>query len=157
MYLDGQHVSITSIGKRFRDFLNLPPQLDLKAADDTIDIVGFLAFEMVRSLTLGGLAIKRSLEDIYELQDLAASTLGKRPNPTASNESPSKRRRSDSPDQDQPPVSTLFLPPPEARTALRPEHIQDAFARSQRDWSHHRAAGLRNFRGGLVRTNVSLI
>ena len=138
--------------------MNLPPQLDLKAADDTVDIVGFLAFEMVRSLTLGGLAIKRSLEDIYELQDLAASTLGKkRRNSVSANESPSKRRRPDSPDPDQPPVSTLFLPPPEARTALRPEHIQDAFARSQRDWSHHRAAGLRNFRGGLVRTNVSLI
>lgn len=113
---------------------------------------------MVRSLTLGGLAIKRSLEEIYELQDLAASTLGKRRNSNSANESPSKRmRRSDSPDPEQPPVSTLFLPPPEARTALRPEHIQDAFARSQRDWSHYRAAGLRNFRGGLERTAVSLI
>ena len=38
-----------SLAKRFREFLNLPNQLDLKANDDTIDIVGFLAFEMVRS------------------------------------------------------------------------------------------------------------
>jgi len=158
-YSDCRQASFTyRKGKRFRDFLNLPPQLDLKAADDTVDIVGFLAFEMVRSLTLGGLGIKRSLEDIYELQDLAASTLGKkRRNSLSANESPSKRRRPDSPDPDQPPVSTLFLPPPEARTALRPEHIQDAFARNQRDFSYHRSAGLRNFRGGLVRTNVSLI
>ena len=43
-----------TLAKRFRDFLNLPPWLDLKTQDDTIDIVGFLAFEMVRSLTLAG-------------------------------------------------------------------------------------------------------
>jgi transcription initiation protein SPT3 len=30
--------------KRFREFLNLPTHLDLKSADDTTDIVGFLAF-----------------------------------------------------------------------------------------------------------------
>jgi transcription initiation protein SPT3 len=117
---------------------------------------------MVRSLTLDGLSIKRSLEDIYEIQDLnAAATLRKRRNSNSAStfESPAKRRRPESPDTDldQLPVSTLFLAPLEARTALRPEHIQDAFARTQRDWSHHRAAGLRNFRGGLVRTNVGLI
>src|SRR5215510_6622757 len=60
--------------KRFREFLNLPPQLDLKANDDTIDIVGFLAFEMVRSLTLAGLAVKKSLEESV----LGGEVLGKR-------------------------------------------------------------------------------
>jgi transcription initiation protein SPT3 len=105
---------------------------------------------------MGGLSIKRSLEEFSDLQDLNPSSLGKRKNTSAS-DSPSKRRRSNSPDPDQPIVSSLFLPPPEARTALRPEHIQDAFARNQRDWAHHRSAGLRNFRGGLVRTAVNLI
>jgi transcription initiation protein SPT3 len=156
-YSDCRQASFTyRKGKRFREFLNLPPQLDLKAADDTIDIVGFLAFEMVRTLTMGGLSIKRSLEEFSDLQDLTAAALGKRKNASAS-ESPSKRRRSSSPDTDQPVMSSLFLPPPEARTALRPEHIQDAFARNQRDWAHHRSAGLRNFKGGLVRTGVNLI
>jgi len=132
--------------------------LDLKSnADDTTDIVGFLAFEMVRTLTMGGLTIKRSLEEFNDLQDVASTTLGKRKGTPSTTESPPKRRRSASPDADQPIVSSLFLPPPEARTALRPEHIQDAFARSQRDWAHHRSAGLRNFRGGLVRTGVNLI
>jgi transcription initiation protein SPT3 len=110
---------------------------------------------MVRTLTLGGLGIKRSLEDIENLQDLQNATLGKRKG--AALESPQKRMRSDSPDPDQPIMSTLFLPPPEARTALRPEHIQDAFTRNQRDWAHRGTAGLRNFRGGLVRTSVNLI
>jgi transcription initiation protein SPT3 len=50
------------LAKRLRELLNLPPHLDLKANDDTVDIIGFLAFEMVRSLTLAGLAVKKSLE-----------------------------------------------------------------------------------------------
>ena len=144
------------LGKRFRDFLNLPPHLDLKAADDTIDIVGFLAFEMVRALTTGGLNIKRSLEELSHYEDITSAALGKR-KAFSQSDTPNKRRRSTSPDVDQSVFSSLFLPPPEARTALRPEHIQDAFARMQRDSSHFRTGGLRNYRGGLVRTSVSLI
>ncbi|KAL1743113.1 transcription initiation factor IID, 18kD subunit-domain-containing protein [Schizophyllum fasciatum] len=136
-------------GKRFREFLNLPPSLDLKTQDDTIDIVGFLAFEMVRSLTLA---------EAYLREDFSSSpVLGKRK--ANNNIGPDgKRMREESPEDDTPlPVNTLFLPPPEARTALAPEHIQDAFSRMQTDWSHRRSAGMNNFRGGLVRTRVSLI
>jgi transcription initiation protein SPT3 len=151
--------------KRFREFLNLPPHLDLKANDDTVDIVGFLAFEMVRSLTLAGLTVKKALEESYLLEITAAaataSSSAKRKAPiTPLLDSTAKRRRGDEDDDgdDTPlPVSSLFLPPPEARTSLRPEHIQDAFSRMQGDWSHHRSAGMTNWRGGLVRTRVSLI
>ncbi|KAJ3715441.1 hypothetical protein C8R42DRAFT_725798 [Lentinula raphanica] len=61
-----------------------------------------------------------------------------------------KRRREDSPDRDEHTmlVNLLFLLPPEARTALRPEHIQDALARMQGDWSHQRSAGMWNWHGG---------
>ncbi len=142
--------------KRFREFLNLPSSLDLsKGTDDTIDIVGFLAFEMVRALTLGGLAVKKALEELTVLDD--APVLGKR-KANGVMESQSKRFREDSPEADYaPPASSLFAPPPEARTALRPDHIQDAFARMQGDWAHLRSAGMRNWRGGLARTGVSLI
>lgn len=154
--------------KRFRDFLNLPAHLDLKPNDDTVDIVGFLAFEMVRSLTLAGLDVKKSLEESYLRDDYTPSTssplLGKRKvNSMGMGIGGGKRARRDGgddedDDEDAPlPTSSLFLPPPEARTALRPEHIQDAFARMQGDWAHHRSAGMRNWRGGLVRTRVSLI
>lgn len=145
--------------KRFREFLNLPPHLDLKANDDTVDIVGFLAFEMVRSLTLAGLTVKKSLEESYIREEYASPVLGKRKS-TVHGGPADKRRREESPDDDAEytlPVNSLFLPPPEARTALRPEHIQDAFSRMQGDWSHHRSAGMHNWRGGLVRTRVSLI
>lgn len=146
--------------KRFREFLNLPPHLDLKANDDTVDIVGFLAFEMVRSLTVASLEVKKSLEESYLREDHTASpVLGKRKMGVGLDSS-NKRRREESPDEDSDtplPASSLFMQPPEARTALRPEHIQDAFGRMQGDWSQSRSAGMRNWRGGLIRTSVSLI
>ncbi|KAI3609461.1 von willebrand factor [Moniliophthora roreri] len=58
--------------------LNLPLHLDLHANDDTVDIVGFLAFEMVRSLTLAGLDIKRSLEESFMREEYTSPILGKR-------------------------------------------------------------------------------
>ena len=133
--------------------------LDLKGADDTTDIVGFLAFEMVRALTLGGLDVKKSLEEAHVLDDHSSPLLGKRKAGPALESGGSKRRREEDEERDDVPlpVSSLFLPPPEARTALLPEHIQDAFAKMQNDWAHHRSAGMRNWRGGLVRTGVSLI
>lgn len=146
--------------------MNLPPHLDLKANDDTVDIVGFLAFEMVRSLTLAGLDVKKSLEESYLLDDYtpsSSSPVGKRKVASMGMDGGKRARRDGGDDEDDDaedaplPTSLLFLPPPEARMALRPEHIQDAFARMQGDWAHHRSAGMRNWRGGLVRTRVSLI
>jgi transcription initiation protein SPT3 len=160
-YSDCRQASFTyRKSKRFREFLNLPPHLDLRANDDTVDIVGFLAFEMVRSLTIAGLEVKKSLEESYLHEDYASSPVSGKRKLGMSGDSPNKRRREDSPDCEQPsalPACSLFLPPPEARTPLRPEHIQDAFARMQGDWSQRRTAGMRNWRGGLVRTGVSLI
>lgn len=68
--------------KRFREFLNLPPQLDLKSSD-TVNIAGFLAFEMVRTLTLAGLAMKQSSDEAHFSNDYASARLG--------NESPTQR------------------------------------------------------------------
>ncbi|KAJ7591497.1 TFIID-domain-containing protein [Mycena floridula] len=158
-YSDCRQASFTyRKAKRFREFLNLPPHLDLKANDDTVDIVGFLAFEMVRSLTLAGLAVKDSLEKASHREEYASPVLGKRKAPNHGG-SAEKRRREDSPDRDEYtlPVNSLFMPPIETKSALRPEHIQDAFSRMQGDWSHVRSAGMHNWRGGLVRTRVSLI
>jgi len=146
------------IAKRFREFLNLPSQLDLRASDDTVDIVGFLAFEMVRSITLAGLAVKKSLEESYVREEYTSPSIGKRKAAVGLGGPPEKRRREESPDEEYTlPSNSLFLPPPEARTPLRQEHIQDAFARMQAEWSDRRSAGLHNWRGGLVRTRVSLI
>jgi transcription initiation protein SPT3 len=118
---------------------------------------------MVRSLTLAGLDVKKSLEESHLRDDYPGTSpaLGKRKahNSHRRGDDRDKRaRREEEEEEDAPlPASSLFLPPQEARTSLRPEHIQDAFARMQGDWSHHRSAGMRNWRGGLVRTRVSLI
>ncbi|THH21456.1 hypothetical protein EW146_g89 [Bondarzewia mesenterica] len=146
--------------KRFREFLNLPSHLDLKANEDTVDIVSFLMFETVRSLTVAFHEVKKSLEESYLCEDhMTSPVLGKR-KVGIGLDSSNKRRREESPDNDSRtllPVCSLFMEPPEARTALRPEHIQDAFDRMQGDWSQHRTASMWNWRGGLIQTSVSLI
>ncbi|KAJ6615577.1 transcription initiation factor IID, 18kD subunit-domain-containing protein [Mycena sp. CBHHK59/15] len=159
-YSDCRQASFTyRKAKRFREFLNLPTHLDLKAGDDTVDIVGFLAFEMVRSLTLAGLTVKKSLEESYLREEYASPSMGKRKALGVGGAAEKRRREDDSDDAVEAtlPFNTLFLSPPEARTALRPEHIQDAFARMQAEWAHLRSAGTRNWRGGLARTRVTLI
>ncbi|KAK7696236.1 hypothetical protein QCA50_000889 [Cerrena zonata] len=162
-YSDCRQASFTwRKAKRFREFLNLPTHLDLRANDDTVDIVGFLAFEMVRSLTIAGLEGKKSLEEQYLREDIrviSSPQLGKRKNTGGQGGDAKRLRRDDSDDLDDSPlpVCTLFLPPPEERTPLRPEHIQDAFARMQADWAQRRSAGMRDWRGGLIRTTVNLI
>ncbi|PWN19129.1 TFIID-18kDa-domain-containing protein [Microstroma glucosiphilum] len=40
-------------GKRFRDFLGSSNYLDMKPNDDIVDILGFLAYEVVREITIG--------------------------------------------------------------------------------------------------------
>lgn len=115
---------------------------------------------MVRSLTVAGLEVKKSLEESFLREDYVGTSplLGKRKSMNALG-GDAKRRREDSPEHEEAPlpVCSLFLPPSEARTPLRPEHIQDAFARMQTDWSQRRSAGMRNWRGGLIRTTVTLI
>ena len=115
---------------------------------------------MVRSLTLAGLEVKKSLEESYLRDEYASSSmvLGKRKNTGGLAGDAKRMRRDTTPEEDSPlPQSSLFIPPSEARTSLRPEHIQDAFARMQSDWTQRRSAGMRNWRGGLIRTTVSLI
>lgn len=128
-----------------------------------------MAFETVRALTIGALEVKRQFEEAA-LAGVAATSTG---SPDANNKrkllpssdatSPTSKRMRGEEDSDAPwggalmPASTLFLSPPEARTPLQPQHIQDAFARMQRQASHTKGAGLRNWQGGLKRTRISLI
>ncbi len=103
--------------------------------------------------------MKKALEEAYLREDYISPILGKRKAGAAGGPA-EKRRREGSPDDDAEytlPVNSLFLQPPETKTALRPEHIQDAFTRMQGEWSHCRSAGMHNWRGGLVRTRISLI
>lgn len=183
MHVSQQSCSFDAIAKRFKDYLNLPSQLDLRS-DDTIDILGFLAFETVRALTLGALEVKKAFEEAALTNTANASSNPLLPSSATSPDLAKKRKLLDvseggvsSPagkrlrlagaDEDDGgelpwggapmPSSTLFLSPPEQRTPLLPQHIQDAFSRMQREASHTKGAGVRNWQGGLARTRISLI
>ncbi|KAJ6615576.1 hypothetical protein B0H10DRAFT_2255728 [Mycena sp. CBHHK59/15] len=133
--------------KRFREFLNLPTHLDFKAGDDAVNIVGFLAFEM------------KSLEESHLHEEYTSPSMGKHKG-LGSGSSAEKRQREDDNDDAAEtvlPINTLFLLPPEAHTRLRPEHIQDVFARMPAKSVHLRSMGTRNWCGGLARTRITLI
>ncbi|KAJ2724236.1 Transcription initiation protein spt3 [Coemansia sp. Benny D115] len=120
--------------KRFREWANMSAYSDTKLNDEIIDILGFLTFEMVSKVTETALKIKRDLEKAAD-EAVAQSGGGSQQNtktPAAS--------------------VSLFSGPPTARTPLEVQHVQEAFRRLQRA-----PQPIRNFKGGLARTRVSLI
>ena len=56
------HVVHILPARRFRDFVNFAAFLDVRPNDDIIDILGFLSFEMVRSLCVAALDVRNKLE-----------------------------------------------------------------------------------------------
>ena len=50
------------VARRFRDFVNFSAYLDVRPNDDIVDILGFLSFEMVRSLCVAALEVRHRLE-----------------------------------------------------------------------------------------------
>ncbi|KAJ2710723.1 Transcription initiation protein spt3 [Coemansia spiralis] len=131
-------------GKRFRDWANMAAYVDTKLNDEIIDILGFLTFEMVSKLTETGLKIKRALEKAaHDVLCTASDGSGD------AADRPAKRPRTGN---DQPAGASLFAGPPMARTPLQVQHVQEAFRRLQRA-----PQPIRNFKGGLSRTRVSLI
>ncbi|KAG8760130.1 Transcription initiation protein spt3 [Serendipita sp. 396] len=141
-YSDMRQASFTHRkAARFKEFLNLPSHMQIKSGDDTMDILGFLAFEIVRALCTDALQLKRSAE-LSGFGGTASEPDAKRP------------RRSEF-DSDAP-VCTLFLPPAEPRTALKPDHIRAAFAAMQRR-GRQKSKMLNNFRGGFIKSDVVLI
>ncbi|KAI9487847.1 MAG: transcription initiation factor IID, 18kD subunit-domain-containing protein [Benjaminiella poitrasii] len=170
-------------GRRFREWANMSSFVEVKPNDDIVESLGFLTYEMVSKLTttaikikrdwmeaegkkeeepvgLGASGLKRKREDeetetasnptLLVNTDGAASTplqqdAGSEPNGENSDNTSSP----DSPDSDS---QGLFSLPSSEQTPLSAEHIHEAFRRLQQI-----PQPLKNFRGGLVRTRVSLI
>jgi transcription initiation protein SPT3 len=133
------------LAARFKEFLNLPNHMQLKSGDDTMDILGFLAFEIVRVLCTDALRLKQSAD----ANNFAAGSVRDGAEPD------SKRRRADFDGPDAP-VCSLFLPPAEPRTALRPDHIRAAFSAMQRRGGQ-KSKMMNNFRGGFIKSEIVLI
>lgn len=121
--------------KRFRDWAGFGIVTDSKPNDDIVDILGFLTFEIVQTLTEEALKVKAE-------EDLTKSRSGE-------TDAQSKKRKRE---------TGLFDPPEEGRTPVGPKHIQEAFRRLQQRPIPGR--GTRVWMGGpraLHRTELKLV
>ncbi|RKF77296.1 SAGA complex subunit spt3 [Golovinomyces cichoracearum] len=116
-------------GKRFKEWAGFGVVTDSKPNDDIVDILGFLTFEIVQTLTEEALKIKEQ-EDFFKEK--------------TGGEQSSKKRK----------IQGLFDPPSEGHTTVEPRHIQEAFRRLQHRSTRQRA--MCNFTRGLNRTSLKL-
>lgn len=94
-------------GKRFKEWAGFGTIIDSKPNDDVVDILGFLTFEIVQTLTEEALKVKNS-EDLRNKK----ASIGR-------GEEASKKRKRE--------VCTLFEMPEEGRTPVEPRHVREAF------------------------------
>lgn len=163
--------------KRFREWANMSSFVEVKPNDDIVDSLGFLTYEMVSKLTMTAIKIKRDLMEAAGKKEEEPSGLGHKrkredeeeattPLPvivttTAEGEiSPQQDDGSGSDEEESKDIpgspdsdsNGLFSLPSTEQTPLLPEHIYEAFRRLQQ-----LPQPMKNFRGGLVRTRISLI
>jgi len=97
-------------GKRFREWAGFGIVTDSKPSDDIVDILGFLTFEMVQTMTENALKVKEQ-EDLFKAQSGGDNAgVG------------SKKRKL---------TQGLFDPPNEGTTPIEPRHVMEAFRRLQ--------------------------
>jgi transcription initiation protein SPT3 len=120
-------------GKRFKEWAGFGVITDSKPNDDIIDILGFLTFEIVQTLTEEALRVKFT-EDLYK-----KTTGGE------SQSSRIKRKRE----------RGLFDPPEEAREPVQPSHVREAFRRLQR--GNNKGRAMLNFTRTIHRSPLKLI
>ncbi|KAI8905931.1 transcription initiation factor IID, 18kD subunit-domain-containing protein [Gorgonomyces haynaldii] len=92
--------------KKFRDWLEMSKFLDSKPSADVIDILGFMACELVSKITETSLRVKREWDQRARMDKKAVSVSEMR--------------------------FFLFDRPDDAQTPLQPQHIQEAFRQLQR-------------------------
>jgi len=97
-------------GKRFREWAGFGVVTDSKPNDDIVDILGFLTFEIVQTLTEEALKLKAA-EDSHNARTAGA----------AGGESKKRKREG----------GGLFEMPEEGRTPVEPKHVREAFRRLQ--------------------------
>lgn len=174
-------------GKRFREWANMSSFVEVKPNDDIVDSLGFLTYEMVSKLTMTAISIKRDLmvaagkkedepvslgssqlkrkreeEEAMESSSTPAATVTTSIITTAADGTVSTPQQDENHTDDEDKVETpgspdsfcngLFSLPSTEQTPLLAEHIHEAFRRLQQV-----PQPMKNFRGGLVRTRISLI
>lgn len=119
--------------KRFREWAQISQICDSRPNDDVVDILGFLTFEMVCSLTEEAMEVKKLEEKIFQ-------KLNKN-NPEA-NETTIKRKY-------------LFDRPNDLAKPILPYHIEEAWRKLQSMDFKHKA--VRGFGGGRIKSKAKLI
>lgn len=123
--------------KRFKDWSGITQLTEGKPHDDVIDILGFLTFEIVCSLTETALKIKKrelAVQSQQQSQNIHSDAVGE----VGMNR---KKRLFDSPDNEVNP--------------MKPAHVEEAWRVLQIIDKKHRA--LTNFRGGRISTRPIIL
>lgn len=97
--------------KRFREWAGFGIVTDSKPSDDIVDILGFLTFEMVQTLTEVALSVKEQEDVLHRAQSGVEKATGG-----------AKKRKLN---------QGLFDPPSEGRSPIEPRHVAEAFRRLQ--------------------------
>ena len=100
-------------GKRFREWAGFGTVIDSRPNDDVVDILGFLTFEIVQTLTEEALKVKAA-------EDMANKKLNQS---RGGGDGEKKKRKREG--------CTLFEKTEEGRTAVEPKHVREAFRRLQ--------------------------
>ena len=100
-------------GKRFREWAGFGTIIDSKPNDDVVDILGFLTFEIVQTITEEALKVKTN-------EDMANKKLNQS---RVAGDGESKKRKREG--------CTLFEKTEEGRTPIEQKHVQEAFRRLQ--------------------------
>ncbi|KAI9793960.1 MAG: Transcription initiation protein spt3 [Piccolia ochrophora] len=118
-------------GKRFREWAGFGIVTDSKPNDDIVDILGFLTFEIVQTLTEEALKVK-------EAEELSKRETG--------GQSPTRKRKRE---------HGLFDPPEEGRTPIECRHVLEAFRLLQA--RPKKRTTMCNFGGTLPRSALQLV
>lgn len=121
-------------GKRFREWAGFGVITESKPNDDIIDILGFLTFEMVQTLTEEALKVKAE-EDVHKTK-------------SGSEDAQSKKRKRE---------TGLFDPPEEGNTPVGPTHVREAYRRLQRRANGGKAKVNLGGPRALQRTKLQLV
>ncbi|EGV66354.1 Transcription initiation protein spt3 [Yamadazyma tenuis] len=119
--------------RRFREWAQISQVCDSRPNDDVIDILGFLTFEMVCSLTEEAMEVKKLEEKLFHKSHK---------NNTEVSEATRKRKY-------------LFDKPNDLSTPILPYHIAEAWRRLQAIEFRQRAA--RGYAGGKFKSKTRLI
>ncbi len=118
--------------KRFREWTHMSSLTESRPSDDIVDILGFLTFEIVASITEEALKV-RAQEAIEDDQEGRAR----------------KRTKAETH------TKTLFDGPDEGRTSLEVRHVEEAFRRLQAN--SPRCSAMRMFSGTKIARRATLI